>query len=193
MLNHIGTQNIETDRLLLRKFEITDAPKMFNNLAKNPDNVKYLSWQAHKNIDETYKVLNKWLEEYKNQNYYRWCIALKNTNEAIGSIDVIEIIEIRSTCEIGYVVSKKFWNNGIMTEALGAVIKFLFTNVNFNRIQLRHATENPASGKVMLKCGLKFEGILRQYGFKNNGERCDSAIYSILREEFNNYTLGGFS
>lgn len=71
-----------------------------------------------------------------------------------------------------------------MTEALGAVIKFLFTNVNFNRIQLRHATENPASGKVMLKCGLKFEGILRQYGFKNNGERCDSAIYSILREEF---------
>lgn len=111
MLNHIGTQNIETDRLLLRKFEITDAPKIFDNWAKDPDNVKYLSWQAHKNIDKTYKVLNKWLEEYKNQNYYRWCIALKNTNEAIGSIDVIEIIEIRSTCEIGYVVSK---NSGTM-------------------------------------------------------------------------------
>lgn len=70
-----------------------------------------------------------------------------------------------------------------MTEALSAVIKYLFIKVNFNRIQLRHLTENPASGKVMLKCGLKFEGILRQYGLKNNGEHCDSAIYSILRSE----------
>lgn len=184
MLNHIGTQDIETDRLLLRKFEITDASKMFDNWAKDFENVKYLSWKAHKNINETYKILNKWVEEYKNKDCYRWCIALKNTNEAIGSIGVSKIIENQAKCEIGYVISKKFWNNGIMTETLGAVVKFLFTNVNFNCIQLRHMTENPASGKVMLKCGAKFEKILKQYGFKNNGERCDVAFYFILKEEF---------
>lgn len=183
MLYHIGAQNIETERLLLRKFKTEDAQMMFDNWAKDPENVKYLSWQAHRNVNDTYTILDKWLEEYKNANCYRWCITLKDTSEVIGGIDVIKIIENRSTCEIGYVVTKKLWKRGIMTEALSAVIKYLFIKVNFNRIQLRHLTENPASGKVMLKCGLKFEGILRQYGLKNNGEHCDSAIYSILRSE----------
>ncbi len=93
------------------------------------------------------------------------------------------MIEIRSTCEIGYIISKKEWNKGIMTEALKAVIKYLFDKVNFNRIQLRHMVDNPASGKVMLKCGMKYEGVLRQYGLKNTGERCDTTIYSILKGE----------
>ncbi len=183
MLNHIGTQNIETERLLLRKFKIKDADQMFDNWAKDPENVKYLSWQAHKDVKDTYKILNKWIDEYKNKNSYKWCITLKDTNEVIGSINVTEMIEIRSTCEIGYVISKKQWNKGIMTEALKAVIKYLFDKVKFNRIQLRHMVDNPASGKVMIKCGMKYEGVLRQYGLKNTGERCDTAIYSILKDE----------
>ena len=183
MLNHIGTQNIETKRLLLRKFKAEDAYPMFNNWTRDPENVKYLSWQAHKNIDDTYEILNKWIREYKNKDSYRWCITLKDANEVIGIIDVIEMIEIRSTCEIGYVISKNHWSKGIMTEALRAVIKYLFTKVNFNRIQARHDIDNPASGKVMLKCGMKFEGILRQHGLRNTGERCDLAMYSILKED----------
>lgn len=183
MLNHIGTQEIETERLLLRKFKIEDATQMFNNWARYPENVKYLSWLPHKSIDETYQILDKWLNEYKNKDYYRWCITLKDTHEAIGGIDVVEIMELRSTCEIGYVLSKNYWNRGIMTEALKAVLNYLFKKVNFNRIQLRHHIENIASGKVMQKCGLKYEGILRQYGITNTGKHCDSAIYSILKSE----------
>ncbi len=182
-LNHIGTRNIETKRLLLRRFTLGDTAQMFNNWAKDPENVKYLSWKAHGSIDETYEVLNKWIDEYKNENSYRWCIVLKETNETIGGIDVIEIMQDRCTCEIGYVLSRNHWNKGIMTEALKAVIDYLIGKVNFNRIQLRHMVENPASGKVMLKCGMKFEGILRQYGLTNTGRQCDSAIYSILKEE----------
>lgn len=183
MLNHVGTQNIETERLLLRKFKIEDAKQMFDNWAKDPENVKYLSWKAHESIADTYRVLNNWIDEYQCDNSYRWCITLKDTNEVIGSIDVIEMKEIRSTCEIGYVVSKKYWNRGIMTEALRAIIKYLFDKVNFNRIQLRHMVDNPASGKVMMKCGMKYEGTLRQYDLKNTGELCDAAIYSILKGE----------
>ena len=70
-----------------------------------------------------------------------------------------------------------------MTEALKAVIAYLLSKVGFNRIQLRHMTDNPASGRVMQKCGMKFEGILRQYGVKNTGERCDTVIYSILKDD----------
>ena len=184
LLNHVGTENIETERLLLRKFIINDAEQMFNNWAKDPDNVKYLSWKAHKNISETREILSIWINEYKNKNSYRWCINLKEKCEVIGSIDVVNIMEARSTCEIGYVLSKKYWNNGFMTEALRAVINYLFGNVGFNRIQLLHLVDNPASGKVMIKCGMKCEGILRQYGIKNTGEYSDTAIYSILRFEY---------
>ena len=143
---------------------------MFDNWAKDPENVKYLSWQAHRSIDDTYKVLYEWIKEYKNKNSYRWCITLKDNNEV-------------STCEIGYVISKKYGNKGIMTETLRAVMNYLFNTVGFNRIQLRHMTENPVSGRVMVKCGMKYEGILRQYGVKNTGERCDTAIYSILKSD----------
>lgn len=183
MLNHIGTQNIETERLLLRKFKISDAHQMFNNWAKDSENVKYLSWQAHKNIDETLKILNKWLSEYKNKNSYRWCITLKNNDNVIGDISVIDLLEKNACCEIGYVLSKRYWNRGIMTEALRAVIKYLFENVGLNRIQLKHMIDNPASGKVMIKCGMQFEGVLRKYDIKNSGEYCDCAIYSILKNE----------
>ena len=105
IINYIGTQNIETDRLLLRKF---------------------LGWSAHKNIDETYKVLNEWLEKKKKNNYLKWCITLKEKDEAIGDISIILLLEKEACGEIGYVLSKKYWNNGIMTEALTAVISFLF-------------------------------------------------------------------
>ena len=69
IINYIGTQDIETNRLLLRKFTLKDAEPMFNNWAKDPENVKYLGWSAHKNIDETYKVLNEWLGNYTKNNY----------------------------------------------------------------------------------------------------------------------------
>ncbi|MDQ5983680.1 MAG: putative ribosomal N-acetyltransferase YdaF [Eubacteriales bacterium SKADARSKE-1] len=183
MLNHIGTQIIETERLILREFNIDDAQQMFDNWAKDSENVKYLSWQSHKNISDTYEILERWINKYKNQNYYNWCITFKDTAQVIGGIDVNEIIELRSTCEIGYVLSKNYWNKGIMTEALRAVMKYLFSEVGFNRIQLRHMTENPASARVMVKCRMKYEGTLRQYGVKNNGEWCDMAIYSILKNE----------
>lgn len=183
MLNHVGTQSIETEQLILRRFKIEYAQQMFDNWAKDPENVKYVSWRAHKNISETNKVLNAWVREYKNNNCYRWCITLKSTGEVIGSIDVVDIIETRATCEIGYVLSKKYWNKGFMTECLKSVIRYLFSKVNFNRIQLRHRLDNPASGKVMIKCGMTYEGILRQYGVSNTGEYCDTAIYSILKCE----------
>ena len=108
MLNHVGTQSIETEQLILRRFKIEYAQQMFDNWAKDPENVKYVSWRAHKNISETNEVLNAWVREYKNNNCYRWCITLKSTGEVIGSIDVVDIIETRATCEIGYVLSKKY-------------------------------------------------------------------------------------
>lgn len=184
MLDHIGTDTIETKRLMLRRFKFDDAENMFNNWAKDPENVKYLQWQAHHDIGETNKILIQWIRNYKNKNYYQWCITLKGSDEAIGSIGIVELFESKECGTIGYVLSKKYWNKGIMTEALQEVLNYLFKKVGFHRIQSMHDIDNPASGKVMLKNGMKYEETLRKYDKTNVSGWCDTPIYSIIKEEF---------
>ena len=184
MLNHIGTNDIKTERLLLRKFRLEDAEEMFENWAKDPENVKFLEWNAHKDANETRSIIKMWNEEYKSKKTYNWCITINDTNEIIGNITVVKFFEDIDCAEIGYVISKKHWNKGIMTEALGGVIKYLFCKVGVNRIQLKHDVDNLASGKVMIKNGLKKEGFLREAYRNNKGRLRDMAIYSILKSEF---------
>lgn len=184
MLSHVGTQTIETPRIILRRFKIEDAEQMFNNWASDPDVTKYLSWSAHKNVSETKEIIGSWVSEYENKNCYNWCITIKPTGEAIGGISVVKMFENEKCCEIGYVLSKKFWNKGIMTEALHAVLEYLFEKVKFHRIQLKHDVENVASGRVMLKNGLQREGLLRECEKSLQGNWRDMVIYSILDREF---------
>lgn len=184
MLNHVGTNIIDTERLRLRRFKLQDAECMFENWAKDPENVKYLEWQAHSDISETRKILMEWTKKYDDKTCYHWCINLKGEEEAIGDICVVNLFEDKECAEIGYVLSKKYWNKGIMTEALSAVIDYLFQKAKFHRIQALHHVNNPASGKVMMKCGMKHEGMLRKYNKTNMGEWCDVSIYSILEEDF---------
>jgi ribosomal-protein-alanine N-acetyltransferase len=87
-------------------------------------------------------------------------------------------------CEIGYCIGRKFWNRGIVTEAFLAIIEFAFKDVGFIRITGRHDVENPASGRVMEKCGLKYEGTLRKINKNSTGVLVDCKYYSILKEEW---------
>ena len=104
-MNHLGTQQIETERLILRKFEIKDAEQMFDNWAKDPENTKYVTWKAHKNVNETKKIVSRWIAEYNNSNCYRWIITLKDNVNMIGEISVIDLFEENECCEIGYIKS----------------------------------------------------------------------------------------
>lgn len=184
MVKHVGTKDIKTENLILRKFKIDDVTEMFNNWAKDPDNVKFLTWQVHENIDTTKKVLSEWVDDYKKDTTYKWGIVLKENGELIGDISVNLLLEQEDCCEIGYVLSKKYWNRGFMTEALKAVINYLFKEANFNRIQLRHHLDNKGSGRVMQKAGMQFEGVLRESVKVYTGQYCDTAIYSILHREW---------
>ena len=189
-MNHLGTKLIETDRLILRKFKMTDYVDMYNNWASEDDVTRYITWATHKNIEETRDVVAKYVFDSERDNYYHWCIELKETNEAVGSIGAFRLFEDLSLFEVGYCIGKKFWNKGITTEAMHAIIKFFFEEVGINRIEARHDTKNPASGVVMKKSGMQLEGILRQAG-KNNTGICDSAVYGILEEECGYCSYGG--
>jgi ribosomal-protein-alanine N-acetyltransferase len=182
-MNHLGTKLIETERLILRKFKLNDYEDMYRNWASDDDVTRYITWATHKNMDETKEVVSRYVFDSERNDYYHWCIVLKETNEAVGSIGAFRLFEELGMFEVGYCIGKKFWNMGITTEAMNAIIKFFFEEVGVNRIEARHDTKNPASGAVMLKSGMQLEGVLRQAG-KNNTGICDSAVYGILREDY---------
>ena len=183
-MEHRGTKTIGTGRLRLRKFENTDAGAMYNNWACDPEVTKYLSWPAHRSVEISKSVLADWVSRYAEPDFYQWAIIFKeNGCEPIGSIAVVYKDDTIYMVQVGYCIGKKWWGQGIVREALDAVIKFFFEEVGVNRIEARHDPENPNSGKVMVKCGMKFEGINRRASLSNQGIH-DSAIYAILAEDY---------
>lgn len=182
-MNHKGTIKIETERLILRRFTMKDAEAMFNNWASDEKVTEFLRWPVHQTMDITKKVLQEWVKSYKKDDFYLWAIVLKELREPIGSISVVGKNEKLDIVHIGYCIGSKWWHQGITTEAFSAIIPFLFEEVKVNRIEAQHDPNNPNSGKVMLKCGLKYEGTLRQADFSNKGI-VDASIYSLLASEY---------
>lgn len=180
-MNNRGTRTLETSRLVLRRFTPEDAPAMFANWASDPEVTKYLTWPTHTSADITAWVVNSWCQNYAQPNYYHWCITLKGKDEAIGDIAVVEQKEIISCAEVGYCLGRKWWHQGIMSEALQAVMTCLFED-GYQRVEAGHDVSNPHSGDVMKKCGMRYEGTHRKAG-KNNQGIVDMALYAMLVED----------
>lgn len=181
MLKHKGTVTIETPRLILRQARTEDAEPMFRNWANDSDVTKYLTWPVHGSVEVTKEVVSGWVNSYEQDDYYHWMIVLKETNEPIGSL-LASIVGRAQVAHIGYCIGKAWWHQGIMPEALRAVMDFLFDEVGFHRIESMHDPMNPNSGKVMMKCGMKFEGTHRQAD-RNNQGICDASYYGLLANE----------
>ncbi len=182
-MKHQGTKTIHTKRLILRRFYIGDADAMYRNWAGDPEVVKYLSWPVHKSVNDSLHVVRIWEPDTPDKAHYNWCIESRELGEAIGSIAAVRIDEAIDGVEIGYALSRKFWGQGLMTEALAAVIRFFFEEVSVNRVEARHDVANPASGRVMEKCGMTPEGVLRRGG-RNNQGIVDTRVCSILKSEY---------
>ena len=179
-MEHKGTVVLETERLILRQFRIRDAQKMFENWASNPNVTRYLTWPTHESVENTKFIISDWIEGYTENDVYQWAIELRELGQPIGSISVVRINESVNEVEIGYCIGEKWWHQGYTSEAFKRVIDFLFKEVGVKRICAKHDTENPNSGRVMLKCGLEYEGTLRKAGKNNSKDVCDLAVYSRL-------------
>lgn len=180
-MKNIGTKPIETKRLLLRQFTTDDAPAMYERWASDLDVTKYLTWQPHPNVEHTRALLAEWTENYTKGDYYNWAIELKKVG-VIGSIGVVATREETKSAEVGYCIAKKYWGQGIMAEALKAVLDYLFEKAGFLRVSAKHDAQNPNSGKVMAKAGMKYESTLRQAGFNNRGI-IDEVCYAMIKKD----------
>lgn len=186
-MNHQGTKLFETERFILRKATLEDVPYMYNNYCKDPEVSRYLTWLPHTDIKVTEAFVNGFLlKNYDRLDFYEWVIESKEIHQAIGMISVVKIDENIEEVHIGYCLSQSLWGNGIMPEVFKRIIQFLFEEVNVNRIVAQHDTANPKSGKVMLKCGLQLEGILKQGGKTSRDVFCDLAQYALLKSDYKN-------
>ena len=181
-MNKTGTQRIETYRLILRQYRPEDAEDMFNNWASDPEVTRFLTWPTHTDVSVSRAVINSWIPCYEDGGYFNWVIEWKESGQAIGSIAVVKLNEETEAADIGYCLSRAYWGRGIMPEALRAVIKYLFDVVGVHRIAACHDANNPKSGRVMQKAGMKLEGVLRANG-RNNQGICDEVWYSVLRND----------
>lgn len=155
-MRHRGTQTLETERLILRRHEPSDAEDIFANWASDPVAARFWSWEPHRDIDETKSLLAVWVREYEKPDYYHWAIVDRASGQAIGYVYLDSIDEADGSAAVHYLLARAHWNRGLMTEACRRVIEFAFHDVGFRKIRSWRHADNPASGRVMQKCGMRF-------------------------------------
>lgn len=174
-------QQLETDRLILRPVTLEDAEDMFL-YASDEENVRW-SFQVNESLEDT---KDKIASFYLANPLGRWGIALKESNQLIGTIDLLKLVETVGRAEIGYTLNKAYWNQGYMTEAVHKIVKVFFENLGMNCLFARHDSENPASGRVMQKVGLIFshEEPYAKVDPKDPHRMVTMVHYRLTKEEY---------
>lgn len=171
---------ITTERLILRPFTETDADKMFKSWTWDERVSRYCRWHPHKSVEETQVLLNHYLQKAKNGFDFRWGIELKSDRSLIGIIDVVDFSHDNRIVNVGYNLAFEHWHKGYATEALKSVIKHLFNN-GVEKIIAEHHIDNPASGRVMEKCDMRFIKLSKTQAKFDSDTLCDVKVYEIIK------------
>jgi len=180
---------LETDRLILRRMHMRDAEDIFA-YSRDPEVARHVLWAAQKDVSEAKEYCRYMMKRYRADQPSSWGIILKNSGRLVGTIGYMDHSEDNASVEVGYSLSRSLWNGGYMTEALRCVIAHTFENMDINRIEAQHELENPSSGRVMEKCGMRKEGVLRQRLY-NKGKYVDVALYAIVKSDYDDLKRQG--
>jgi RimJ/RimL family protein N-acetyltransferase len=174
--------DLSTPRLHLRRLRMEDADDIFA-YASDPQVTTYVFWEPHRTLDDTRDFLRRTLKGYADGLPPAWGIEHLADKVLIGTCGMFEIQAQHARAEIGYAMGRKYWRQGLMTEAVGAMLDYGFKTLGLNRIEARCDVANTGSWRVMEKAGMKFEGVLRQNIFLH-GRPSDAKIHAILREDW---------
>lgn len=173
-------ERIETERLVLRKPRMDDAPDIFMGYAQDPEVTRYLTWLAHKSVEETYQIVGQMLKHWEAGEAYPYAITPKDSDTIIG---MIAMHPNGLRIGLGYVLARSSWGKGYVPEALRAIIDWALQQPSIYRVYATTDVENTASRRVMEKVEMQCEGILRKYILHPNISNVprDSYIYAITK------------
>ncbi len=182
-MNKIGTQEIYTERCILRRIVPEDYRRMYENWAKYEEVCRYFPFEPPTDINTYKEKVHTWVGNYESDIYFHWVIEWKENRELIGTINLGNVQEACFMSETAYMLSPKYWGQGIMSEVLRAVLHYAFHEVGLNRVQAEVLEGNIASERVLTKCGMQLEGIARQKYYKGD-KFIDAAQYAIIKIDF---------
>lgn len=172
---------VETAHLLLRPVEEGDVCDMFAYYS-DPLVMRYLSLHPHTDIEETLNSIRSYFLTWEKRGVPQaWVMVHKHDDKVIGNLDIHTIDG--DIGEIGYLMHPDYWNQGLMREAVSALVKAGFAHVGLRRMEAYVAVEHPASAAVLKRCGFVQEGILRKLALLSDGRYHDMVLMSILKED----------
>jgi len=173
-------ERIETERLILRKPYMEDAPAVFTGWAQDVEVTRYLTWRPHTSLEQSQAIVTIAVSAWKEETRFPYMVTLKESDEVIGMID--PRIE-GSKVGVGYVVGRVQWGNGYMPEATLAIIEWAFQQPQIYRVYATTDVENIGSQRVLEKVRMQLEGVLRKYIVHPNISDIprDSYIYAITK------------
>ena len=172
---------LDTPRLTLRKMTMRDTDDVFA-FSSDPEVARHCLWEAHRTKADSREYLRWIRRQYRLGLPSSWGIVLKDNGRLIGTIGFMWYAEDSNSAEVGYSLGSAWWHHGYATEALRAVLAFGFDRLGLHRIEAQYETDNPVSGRVMEKCGMRREGVLRGR-VKNKGEYHDVVLCAALRDD----------
>ena len=179
VFSHLPT--LLTQRLILRPVRMSDAQDLYE-YSRDPEVARHVLWDAHRSIHQTRNYIRYLQHQYRTAAPGTFAIALRDTGKVVGTIGFMWVQTDNRSAEIGYSLSRAYWNKGLMTEAVRCIVDFGFDRLQLNRIEAQHECDNPASGRVMQHAGMRHEGTLRQRLY-NKGRYVDVELYAILKKD----------
>lgn len=174
--------SLTTNRLHLRQIQSEDADALFETFS-DEEAMQFYGHEPHRSVDETRRSIEQTRTRYARREAIRWVITLKGENRAIGSCSFHHFDAGFHRAETGYELHRAFWRQGLMLEAMIAVLTYGFTDLGLHRVEAIIDIANEPSKKLLLKLGFTYEGNLRQrYVFRDCFQ--DEHYFGLLQNEW---------
>lgn len=173
---------LETERLLLRQLNKEDSSDLYEYFSKD-EVTKYYDLESFIEIRQAEELIHTWNMRYQEKKGIRWGITIKSDDKVIGTCGFHNWSDEHFKAEIGYELTPEFWKQGIMTEALNAILTYGFNVLEFNRIEAFIDPDNQSSRKLLEKVGLMEEGYLKEYFYEKN-QFVDAVIFAVLKKGY---------
>jgi len=175
------TEAFITPRLILRRLRMEDAMQLHVNCSSDAKVARYLRRSVTLDPQKTKALVASWIERYEMEDFFLWAVEFEG--QVIGTVNLHDVCREKKCCEIGFSIGSRWWKQGIMTEAAGAVLRCAFDKLDFDRITGWCAAENSASARVMEKIGMRRESRAGQTIRLSSGEYAGQIWYSACKDD----------